>query len=160
MSGYSKEELEMLTDEEREGYELLTEDEAALTDEESDDDMDGTGEEESKAESKEDVSEKPETDTQPNNADAAPEPDEEKKPYIPVLPAYAAPADAEDRLETINNQLKAVAEQYDEGDITAKEMTERQMNLNADKKAIEDELFKARIAQEQRFDVWSNHDLQ
>lgn len=127
MSRYTEEELQDLTEEERAALEDLEAEEVEDEEEEEE-----TGEDEG------------------GNADDAEEEAEKDSVATEVQPLLAAdvPEDAAEQLEAIARQKEELVQQFDDGELTAKEYQLELDKLAKQEREIEQAQFKAKLAQE------------
>lgn len=72
-----------------------------------------------------------------------------KEPVVPLLVANA-PADADAKLKEISDKKASILQQFDDGDITAKEYQSQLDTLNKDERSIERQVEKAQLATEMK----------
>lgn len=174
MAKHTEQEMDKagLTDEEREA--LLSAEDENETDEDLDDELDG----EDEGEAEGDDGEGAEDDGDADDADDDSESDDADEPgdetsadaedaesdesgddgesdakgesqQAPILNADM-PADAEEKIKAIGEQKDALVEQFDNGDITAKEYQKQLDALNKQEREVEQTVFKAKLADEMR----------
>jgi hypothetical protein len=184
MSGYTDEDLAGLTDEERAALqeddgsgdtttldESLRANEGAnsgTTDENNDDDANKGGDDGKGGANADDAASKGKTDDAAAAAAAAAADDAGKgnddaeadtgaKPIVPLLVAEA-PADADAKLKEIGDKKAQLVEQFDNGDITAKEYQTQLDALGKQERDLERAIDKAKIAaeikQQQEMGAW------
>lgn len=68
-------------------------------------------------------------------------------PHVPILDA-TEPEDADERLEQITTQKEQLVQQFDDGELTAKEYQQQLDTLSRQEREIEQERFKAKLAAE------------
>lgn len=175
---YSAEELELLTDEEREG--LLDEDlvdddpdEAADAGEEaagSEPDPTDAAAQAAAAKAKADAEAAAAAAAEADKAKAAdatkPAADPAKPasaaeptigdaaPTAAPFPQFDAPADAAKRIDTLEQQKDDLAKQFDEGELTASELRAKMKPLEAEERALRDGLLKASLTIEAAKTMW------
>lgn len=167
---FTKEELELLSDEEREG--LL-------------EDIDNEGDEEGEDEDG-DVVEPGDTGTvdtsgigtdplkeAAENADGktidadtvVPEkkPDAElpaaaktEAPAAPAFPKFEAPADAKEQLTALDSQLDALAAKFDDGELSAAEYRAQSKPLEQQQRALERQVERAELSRDVSVETWTN----
>lgn len=172
---FTDEELDQLTDEEREA--LQSDDDFIDTDDEQDDDNEGTNDDQGQAndEAEDEGDDKGGDDNdgeqegdqegeQPGRDDGAdPDEDEDKQPeppqqYSPNLRADL-PEDFKDQLSQIDTEKADLRKKYNEGDIDFDEYDQKREELDAKRRQLEQQQFKASIAEEMRQDRWLNYDV-
>lgn len=146
--------LDGLTDEEREAMEELKAMEAAATDDDpevDDDELEAADKEaetdeaegEQDDEAAADDGEGGESDDDTGDADS----DDGDRPEAPApLLVAEAPEDAEERLSKISDEKAKLVEQFDDGELTAKEYQQQLDALNKEERQVELALHKAQIA--------------
>src|SRR5690554_2651355 len=146
--------LDGLTDEEREAMEELKAMEAAATDDDPEVDDDELEAADKEAETDEDEDEQDdeaaaddgeggESDDDAGDDDGADRDRSEER--APLLVAEA-PEDAEERLSKISDEKAKLVEQFDDGELTAKEYQQQLDALNKEERQVELALHKAQIA--------------
>jgi len=76
-----------------------------------------------------------------------------------LAPKSNVPEDAEAKLADIDKREDALAEQFDNGDITAKELTAKQRDLANERHTIRSAMDRAQIAEDMRKDAWFNQSV-
>lgn len=71
-----------------------------------------------------------------------------------AFPSFDAPANAKERLSEIKSQLQDLAEKFDDGELTAKEMRAQSEALEDERNQLNQALFKAEFSQEVAQDNW------
>lgn len=164
MSKYSDDILEGLTDEERAA---LEEDESTTTNQVDEGDTDegeeqGSDAGQAAADDDDDAGEEGEQDGEAgaddgaggdgDDADDAADDESDAKASDPIVPLLVAdaPEDAEAKLKEIGDKKTDLVEQFDNGDITAKEYQSQLDALNKEERAVERAVEKAQLAEEMR----------
>jgi hypothetical protein len=179
MAGKTKtteDDMESLTAEELAGLKELQEEEAAEAAEEARLAAEG-GEEEEAAEEQPDAK-KPETEAEPEKTVEEPEKAAEEvekdvgedleatteadvveaePEKVKIIPKWEVPAEDKARAVEIDTQLDAIAEKFDEGELTAKEMREQQKPLLAEQRALDRKMTRAELSEASAVDVWREH---
>jgi len=175
---FTDDELDMLTDEERQG---LLEDDGA--DEEGDDENGESSGEAGAAEDKAETGEKGDVDgkadagvedgagqaEEPEKAAAKPAGESEaedpgaaeeagsdtnvEEPHSP-LPKYDVPANADARLKEIEAELDALDGQVDDGEITMKEFRAKERALRSESADIREQMMRASISRDAEVQTW------
>lgn len=185
--GFTTEELELLTEDER----------AAILDEETLEPEDVAGEDDTDADDKTAAADtKPEAaaadadadepaakadDKKPDEADAA-QPEEpatppagqqpgdkqppaaEEKPPLPKpaaspAPRYEVPADAKERMAAFDSQLDEIAQKFDDGEITATEMRQQSREIERERDQLKETVLKYTLSEDVRKANWSQRDV-
>lgn len=131
---FSDDELEMLTDEEREG--LLDED---LVDDEPGDEVD-------EPEIKEPAADKTAEVDPPATTKVAAAPQS--------FPTFTAPADAKEKLAEIERKRDELAQKVDEGELTTIEFRQQDKALAAEERSLNEQVFKATLSAEANAASW------
>lgn len=167
-AGFTQEDWDLLTDEEREA---LEEDEETEGDEDEGAEEEDTGEEESgeeesgeedadegegedegdeESESDDDAGEEEEGDDKGEEEGQGEEEENAKADdYQPLLRADLPP-DIEEKLEGISTKREELDTQFDDGELTTKEYRQAMADLDKQERGIEQQQFKAQIAEEMR----------
>lgn len=168
---YTDDELDQLTDEEREALESdddYVDDDDADTDDDStdadddsrDDDASGTRESGDDDASDADAGE----DDQPGRDDGA-DPAAQAEPGQPARKEYSPslnsklPDDFDQQLSKIASDRTELRKKYNEGDIDFDEYEQQRDALDDQRRTLEQQKFKADIADEMRADRWINRDV-
>ena len=162
---FTEAELDDLTDEEREA--LLSNDDVLEDDGQDEDDADAA--ESKAADGEQEGDDEPEAqdaagDDSSAGADDAAEDEPEdqqagqQRQYSPQLRAEL-PEDFDDRIKGIDDQRAELRKKYNEGDIDFDEYESQRDTLDEQRRQLEQQQFKANIAQELREDRWVNHDV-
>jgi hypothetical protein len=144
---YTEEELNDLTEEERAA--ILEEDDALDEQELDDEDMDTDAEDEDAGEEGEEADE-PDADTGELGEAEAEEGEDEPEPAIPTLLTGDLPDDIQEKLDTLNQQKSDLATKFEDGDLSAAEYQTELDKLMKQERQIEQQQFKAQIAQEMK----------
>jgi len=168
--GYSQEELAELSEEELEGLKELEAAEAAENGDEDDDDLDAGAEPDADADADADADEGEDVDTEnqddgaeeeveastdeaPDAADAANKDGDDEADKEPEeasgnapKPTFVAPDDLEKRLTDIGKEKDAIAEKFDDGEITAQEHREQLKKLDDEEWALRSQKVRAEVS--------------
>ncbi|MRX32815.1 hypothetical protein [Aminobacter sp. MDW-2] len=71
------------------------------------------------------------------------------------LPNWTAPADTKDKITSLDEQLDDIAKKFDEGELTAAEMRAQMKPLEEQKQELRNTLFKADLSRDTSLNTWS-----
>ncbi|EHK57642.1 hypothetical protein [Allomesorhizobium alhagi] len=82
--------------------------------------------------------------------------DDDAEPEKPqqALPEWKAPADAKTKLDEIETKKDEIAQKFDDGELTAKEMRAALKPLDDERDQIKEQLLKAALSSESAIDTW------
>lgn len=149
MAKYSAEEMAQLTEDEREGLAELEAEERA---EAGDDGVDPAAGADADADAEKD----------PAAPDPAPSAEADKGASPPPavdkggtpFPTYEMPADYDTRLSTLETQRAAVAQQFDDGDLTGAELNAKLAALTREEQELREQKLRAEISYDARLEGW------
>lgn len=152
---YTDEDLAGLTDAEREALlegEDTQDDQEVDQDTEQDTDEDAVQGDDQQVESDDGADDSDDEgerddDDQAGDDEAEEAQEEARQPHVPILDA-TEPEDAQERLEQIASQKEELVQQFDDGELTAKEYQQQLDALAKQEREIEQEQFKAKLAAE------------
>ena len=149
---YTDEDLAGLTDAEREALlegEDTQDDQEVDQDTDQDTDEDAVQDDDQQVESDDNSDDEGERDDddQAGDDEAEEAQEEARQPHVPILDA-TEPEDAQERLEQIASQKEELVQQFDDGELTAKEYQQQLDALAKQEREIEQEQFKAKLAAE------------
>ncbi|PTM61894.1 hypothetical protein [Phreatobacter oligotrophus] len=156
MSKFTKDEIDQLTDEEREGLaELEAEERAENGEDDAEADAEGGGDADAGAGS--DAAAAEAAAAKPAAGD--PPPAEQSKdtaapPAAAPFPIYEMPADYERRISTLEQQRTELARQFDDGDLTGAEFQSKLSALNREETDLREAKLRAEISYDTQLEGW------